>query len=191
MRWSVSVCSQYNIIGILTGSGKTTFLDLLTGRRKCDSTFVSTEIMHDSCSNNVDMQGNVFVNGCPVEENRNWYISNTGYVLQLAAPYYEELTVRENLTLATWVKLHISSREKFQRVEQVMEVVRQGYWTCDNLHIPLYILLQTGLMELSDTVVGGATGPGLSGGQKRRLVVALQLLKLPSVVFLDEPTSGT
>ena len=49
---------------------------------------------------------------------------------------------------------------------------------------------QTGLVDLADTVVGGATGPGLSGGQKRRLVVALQLLKLPSVIFLDEPTSG-
>ena len=69
-------------------------------------------------------QGNIFVNGCQVEKNRNWYTSNTGYVLQLAAPYYEELTVRENLTLAAWIKLHISSREKFQRVEQVMEVVR-------------------------------------------------------------------
>ena len=49
---------------------------------------------------------------------------------------------------------------------------------------------QAGLMDLADTVVGGATGPGLSGGQKRRLTVALQLLKLPSVIFLDEPTSG-
>ena len=31
--------------------------------------------------------------------------------------------MRENLTLAAWVKLHISSREKFERVEQVMAVV--------------------------------------------------------------------
>ena len=54
----------------------------------------------------------------------------------------------------------------------------------------MIILPQTGLVDLADTVVGGATGPGLSGGQKRRLVVALQLLKLPSVIFLDEPTSG-
>ena len=43
--------------------------------------------------------------------------------MQLAVPYYEELTVRENLTLAAWVKLHVSTRERFKRVEQVMAVV--------------------------------------------------------------------
>ena len=108
-----------------TGSGKTTLLDLLTGRHKNDSTFVSLCNQLDFTRTNYESthQGNVFVNGFPIEQNRNWYTSNTGYVLQLAAPYYEELTVRENLTLAAWVKLHISSREKFQRVEQVMEVV--------------------------------------------------------------------
>ena len=58
------------------------------------------------------------------------------------------------------------------------------------LSLQFLFKLQTGLQDLADTVVGGATGPGLSGGQKRRLVVALQLLKLPSVIFLDEPTSG-
>ena len=75
----------------------------------------------------------MLVNGSPVERKRDWYVSNTGYVLQLAAPYYEELTVRENLTLAAWVKLRISSSDKFQRVEQVMEVVRplaDTFWTC-------------------------------------------------------------
>ena len=56
--------------------------------------------------------------------------------------------------------------------------------------VPNFLYSQTGLTDLADTVVGGATGPGLSGGQKRRLTVALQLLKLPSVIFLDEPTSG-
>ena len=45
-------------------------------------------------------------------------------MLQLATPYYEELTVRENLTLAAHMKLGgMTWRERFQRVEQVIEVV--------------------------------------------------------------------
>ena len=52
-------------------------------------------------------------------------------------------------------------------------------------------LLQIGLTSLADTVIGGSVGQGLSGGQKRRLCVALQMINLPSVLFLDEPTSGT
>ena len=40
-----------------------------------------------------------------MEEIKDWYIANTGYVLQLATPYYEELTVRENLTLAAKLRL--------------------------------------------------------------------------------------
>jgi hypothetical protein len=71
-------------------------------------------------------QGEIYINGIPIEEIRDWYVANTGYVLQLAAPYYEELTVRENLTLAAQMKLPkmFTMREKFERVEQVMEVVR-------------------------------------------------------------------
>ena len=109
---------------IIIGSGKTTFLDILTGRRKPDEAMVKYNVIVAWYLIILTMQGEVLVNGAPVERNHNWYISNTGYVLQLAAPYYEELTVRENLTLAAFVKLHISSRDKFQRVEQVMEVVR-------------------------------------------------------------------
>ena len=49
---------------------------------------------------------------------------------------------------------------------------------------------QTGLLKIATKKVGGATGLAISGGQKKRLVIALQLLNLPSVIFLDEPTSG-
>ena len=140
-------------------------------------------------------QGSIYVNGTPVEEIREWYIANTGYVLQLALPYYEELTVRENLTLAAQLKLpkNYTLREKFERVEQVMEVVRSCIilYQCDVVHISIMLYhVKTGLLELSEMVVGGTVGTGLSGGQKKRLVIALQLLTLPSIIFLDEPTSG-
>eukprot|EP00241_Pyramimonas_parkeae_P001192 CAMPEP_0114274988 /NCGR_PEP_ID=MMETSP0058-20121206/30082_1 /TAXON_ID=36894 /ORGANISM="Pyramimonas parkeae, CCMP726" /LENGTH=584 /DNA_ID=CAMNT_0001394863 /DNA_START=770 /DNA_END=2522 /DNA_ORIENTATION=- len=51
-------------------------------------------------------------------------------------------------------------------------------------------LKRTGLEGCADTVVGNAFTTGLSGGQKRRLSLAILLIKQPKLMFLDEPTSG-
>lgn len=138
-----------------SGSGKTTLLDILTGRRQAGS-----------------IEGRVFVNGFNVQSIRSWFVANTGYVLQQSQPYYEELTVRENLTLSAFMRLP-SSMTLHHKLERVEEVIRETF-----------------LVDLADTKVGRVGGPGLSGGQKRRLSVAVQLLKRPSLLFLDEPTSG-
>ena len=70
-------------------------------------------------------QGKIYVNGIPLDRISDWYISNTGYVLQLTAPYYEELTVRENILLAALMRLshHVCQEERFKRVEQVITEV--------------------------------------------------------------------
>lgn len=54
------------------------------------------------------------------------------------------------------------------------------------------LLQKLGLVEQADkgTIVGDLFIKGLSGGQKRRLSVALEALSNPEHFFLDEPTSG-
>lgn len=52
------------------------------------------------------------------------------------------------------------------------------------------LLAQLGLTEQKGTNVGDIFLKGLSGGQKRRLSVALEALTDPQNLFLDEPTSG-
>ena len=72
-----------------------------------------------------------------MEDIKDWYIANSGYVLQLAMPYYEELTVRENLTLAAQMRLSFSMREKFERIEQVMNEVTTLHVLVVKIQIPV------------------------------------------------------
>lgn len=52
------------------------------------------------------------------------------------------------------------------------------------------LLSSFGLRNQADTIIGTPIRKGISGGQKRRLSVASQLVTAPKILFLDEPTSG-
>lgn len=80
------------------------------------------------------------------------------------------LTVRETLAFASRLS---TSRAAADRVALI-----------DGL------LSSFGLREQADTLVGTPLRKGISGGQKRRLGVASQLITHPKILFLDEPTSG-
>jgi ABC-type lipoprotein export system ATPase subunit len=53
------------------------------------------------------------------------------------------------------------------------------------------MLAELGLNDCADTMVGGALLKGISGGERKRTSVGVELVTKPSIVFLDEPTSGT
>mgnify|MGYP001801405151 CR=1 FL=1 len=52
------------------------------------------------------------------------------------------------------------------------------------------MLEELGLMACADTIVGGPLLKGISGGERKRTSVGVELVVKPAMVFLDEPTSG-
>jgi ABC-type multidrug transport system ATPase subunit len=52
------------------------------------------------------------------------------------------------------------------------------------------MITELGLSHCADTIVGGALIKGISGGERKRTSVGVELVTKPALVFLDEPTSG-
>eukprot|EP00815_Leptocylindrus_aporus_P011235 CAMPEP_0116067886 /NCGR_PEP_ID=MMETSP0322-20121206/11333_1 /TAXON_ID=163516 /ORGANISM="Leptocylindrus danicus var. apora, Strain B651" /LENGTH=576 /DNA_ID=CAMNT_0003554893 /DNA_START=66 /DNA_END=1793 /DNA_ORIENTATION=+ len=52
------------------------------------------------------------------------------------------------------------------------------------------MLKELGLLDCADTFVGGPLLKGISGGERKRTSVGVELVVKPEIVFLDEPTSG-
>lgn len=114
-------------------------------------------------------QSDVFLNGRPAECETMRKISC--YVEQEDA-LVGSLTVRETLMFAARLSLpkSISAQERVARVNALIN--------------------SFGLNNQANTLVGTPIRKGISGGQKRRVSVANQLITSPKILFLDEPTSG-
>ena len=51
-------------------------------------------------------------------------------------------------------------------------------------------IIEMGLQDCADRLIGNWHLRGISGGEKKRLSIALEILTRPRLLFLDEPTSG-
>ena len=52
------------------------------------------------------------------------------------------------------------------------------------------VIAEMGLQDCSNTPIGNWHMRGISGGEKRRVSIAMEILMRPRLLFLDEPTSG-
>ncbi|KAG0085172.1 hypothetical protein BGZ92_009204 [Podila epicladia] len=94
------------------------------------------------------------------------------YVRQGDSFLMSHLTVRETLCYAAELGMGptLSKRERHAKVEEILDLI--------------------GLRECADVMVGSIENSGISGGQRRRVSIGMQLVIEPACLFLDEPTSG-
>jgi ABC transport system ATP-binding/permease protein len=115
-------------------------------------------------------QGQILINGFDLNTQKDRIHGVIGYVSQDDL-LIEELTVYQNLYYNA--KLCFADLTEEQLHERVMQVLQ-------NL----------GLDQRKDLRVGNALDKTISGGQRKRLNIALELIREPAILFLDEPTSG-
>lgn len=111
-----------------------------------------------------NIEGSVTMNGH--ERNISTFRKLSAYIMQ-DNQLHGNLTVQEAMTVATNLKLS----KKFTKPEKMSMI--------DD------ILLTLSLSEHRNTLTRN-----LSGGQKKRLSIALELVSNPPIMFFDEPTSG-
>lgn len=85
---------------------------------------------------------------------------------------FANLTVTEMLTYTALLRLprHLSRADKLQRAKEVLE--------------------QLGLNDCRHTRIGSEGRRGISGGERKRTSIAIELITNPRMLFLDEPSSG-
>jgi ABC-type multidrug transport system ATPase subunit len=114
--------------------------------------------------------GSVNVNGINLYENKLIHEGMVGNIPQDDL-LIEELTVYQNLYYNT--KLCYGELDENEISKKVIDIL-------DSL----------GLQEIKNLKVGNVLNKMISGGQRKRLNIGLELVREPSILFVDEPTSG-
>jgi ABC-type multidrug transport system ATPase subunit len=115
------------------------------------------------------VEGEMRLNGSPYDNAELKRVS--GYVMQddLLNGY---LTVEETLMFTAELRLPrtFTNKQRKERVEDVMN--------------------DLGLVHVRNRVIGTQLKQGISGSERKRVCVSMQLLNRPQLLFLDEPTTG-
>ena len=116
-------------------------------------------------SKNLAVSGELFINGRKLNSIKEMK-HRFSYVMQHDV-MFEDFTAQELLTYSA----------KLAGIHNVESKVKE-------------VIRWLSLQKCKDTIIGGVFTTGLSGGEKKRTSIALEVITDPSVIFLDEPTTG-
>ena len=119
---------------------------------------------------NPPFDGEVLINGISIHQDKEKLNGLIGYVSQDDL-LIEELTVFDNL--------YFNAKLCFDNLSEVEIIARVDA-----------VLKNLGLHEIRNIQVGSPLNKKISGGQRKRLNISLELIREPAIMFLDEPTSG-
>lgn len=119
-------------------------------------------------SNKTKLTGDVMIND-EIQVKQSNFGNYGAYVMQDDI-LFETLTCRECLVFAARLRLAKEEIKIQQRVDE--------------------IIASLGLNGCQNTLIGSQMIKGLSGGEKKRTAIGVELITNPKIIFLDEPTSG-
>jgi len=127
-----------------------------------------TSLLNIIGARTVSTSGYLMKNGRPVTVQTK---KDMGFVSQKDY-LFPTLTVRETIRCYADLRLEesISASQKAQRVEDLLKLLQ--------------------LEKVADSYIGDEISKGLSGGERKRVSIACQLVHSPNILLLDEPTSG-
>jgi ATP-binding cassette subfamily G (WHITE) protein 1 len=114
--------------------------------------------------------GNILINGIGMDTDT--MSEHIGFVFQDDV-ILETMTIREAITMSAMLRLPgtMDQKEKLDHVEQAIEM----------LH----------LKHCADSCIGSSSDKGgVSGGERKRCSIGMELVVNPSILYLDEPTTG-
>ncbi len=129
-----------------------------------------TTLLNVLCGNECPSEGEVLINGLNLHTQAEQLQGVIGLIPQDDL-LIEELTVYQNL----YYNAKLCFKDKTE--QQIDEMV------CNTLRA-------LGLYERKDLTVGSPLNKTNRGGQRKRLTIALELIREPGILFVDEPTSG-
>ncbi|PMD35505.1 ABC-2 type transporter family protein [Hyaloscypha variabilis F] len=157
------------ILENIEGSVEAGEMCALMGPSGCGKTTLLNVLARRDVSSEAKIDGSASVNGN--NPSLGAFRRLSSYVEQDDA-LIGSLTVRETMHFAARLahKNTLTKTERMRRIDGLIE--------------------SFGLRQQANSIIGTPIRKGISGGQKRRVSVASQLITAPKILFLDEPTSG-